>query len=250
MKPSVTRPVARFYARTEVLRAGAARVGRFVADLVYPSKCVHCEEPGELLCRACIAQCTLLGERVCRRCSEPIPTASLCAGCAFRPLAVSTTVAVFAFHGPVRAAVHGLKYDDIRALAPVMARLMASDARVAKLEFDAIVPVPLHPKKLRQRGYNQAELLARELVKTLPGPLDTRSLQRVVATPPLARTTSRVEREATVRDAFRAGPGARGKRILLVDDVTTSGSTTRECALALLAAGATEVNAVVFAKEV
>jgi ComF family protein len=163
---------------------------------------------------------------------------------------VTTTVALFAFGDAVRDAVHGLKYDDLRALAPLMGRLMASEPRVAALEFDAVVPVPLHPRKARRRGYNQAELLAGEIASALAVPLSVSCLRRVVDTPALARTTSRVEREAGVRDAFVGGPHARGRRLLLVDDVTTTGSTLRECASALLAAGAAEVNAVVFAKEI
>jgi ComF family protein len=159
-------------------------------------------------------------------------------------------VALFAFDGPVRDAVHGLKYDDLRALGPLMGRLMASEPKVAALNFDTVVPVPLHPRRLRQRGYNQAHLLAREIMRSLEVPLEPECLQRVVDTAPLARTTSRADREAGVKDAFRASPEASGRHMLLVDDVTTTGSTLRECASALLAAGAAEVNAVVFAREV
>lgn len=221
-----------------------------MAELAYPAKCVHCGRPGQLLCQACIGECTRLGERVCRRCSQPLVTPALCGPCAFRPVAVSTTVALFAFDGAVRDSVHGLKYDDLRALAPLMGRMMASEPRVAALQFDSVVPVPLHPHRLRHRGYNQAHLLAKEITRSLEVPLDTKCLQRVVDTPPLARTPSRAEREAGVKNAFRASPEASGRHILLVDDVTTTGSTLRECASALLAAGAAEVNAVVFAREV
>lgn len=242
--------MAKFYARTQSLRLRATRIGRHFAELIYPTRCVHCKRLGPILCQTCIAESARLDDRVCRRCSAPLVTASVCGACAFRQVAVSTTVALFAFDGAVRDAVHGLKYNDLRSLAPLMGRLMASEPKVAALQFDAVVPVPLHPKKARRRGYNQAELLAREIASALDVRLDTESLQRVVDTPPLARTTSRVEREAGVRDAFLASPRARSRRILLVDDVTTTGSTLRECATALLAEGAAEVNAVVFAKEV
>ncbi|MBI2965779.1 MAG: ComF family protein [Chloroflexi bacterium] len=242
--------MAEFYARTDGLRVRVARLARSVAELAYPAKCVHCGSRGQILCQDCIGRCTRLGERVCRRCSEPLVTPSLCGPCAFRPLTVSTTVALFAFDGAVRDAVHGLKYDDLRALAPLMGRLMASDPKVAALNFDTVVPVPLHPKRMQRRGYNQAHLLAKEITRSLEAPLDAKCLQRVVDTAPLARTTSRADREAGVKEAFRAGPEAGGRHILLVDDVTTTGSTLRECASALLAAGAAEVNAVVFAREV
>jgi len=221
-----------------------------MADLVYPTSCVHCHRYGPILCQACIADSARFDARACQRCSAPLATAAVCGACAFRPVTVTTTVALFAFGDAVRDAVHGLKYDDLRALAPLMGRLMASEPRVAALEFDAVVPVPLHPRKARRRGYNQAELLAGEIASALAVPLSVSCLRRVVDTPALARTTSRVEREAGVRDAFVGGPHARGRRLLLVDDVTTTGSTLRECASALLAAGAAEVNAVVFAKEI
>jgi ComF family protein len=220
-------------------------------ELVFPSRCVHCGRLGPILCQACIASSSRLDDRVCRICSEPIASASVCGSCAFRPVTLSATVALFAFHGPVRDAVHGLKYDDLRALAPLMGRLMASEPKVAALGFDAVVPVPLHPKKVRRRGYNQAELLAKEISGALGVPMAAQCIRRVIDTPPLARTRSRVEREAGVRDAFVADtPEGVPSRVLLVDDVTTTGSTLRECASALLASGAMQVSAVVFAKEV
>lgn len=132
----------------------------------------------------------------------------------------------------------------------MLGALLTTDPRFAELEADIVVPVPLHRKRLRTRGYNQSELIGRVVARRLGIDMSPGMLRRLVDTPPQARARSRTERAAGVRDAFRAGEGASGRRILLVDDVTTTGSTLRECARSLLKAGATRVDAIVVAREV
>ncbi|MBI4219229.1 MAG: ComF family protein [Chloroflexi bacterium] len=186
----------------------------------------------------------------CPRCAQPLGTVALCARCISYTAGLSTTVSVFQFGGPVRSAVHALKYRDLRAIAPVLGSLMAADLRVARLEADVVVPVPMHGKRLRTRGYNQAELLARQVARQLKLGVDSRSLRRVAETPPQARASSEAEREQQVRGAFAATSSIAGRRVLLIDDVATTGSTLRECGRVLMAAGAAEVSALVLAREV
>jgi len=250
VKTQIVLPLSRFYASSAALRRRTAGAARLLVDLVYPARCVHCGRPGQLLCDRCLSEAPRLGRSVCRRCAQPLAIPSLCGSCAFDPAVLSTTLAVFQFGGAIRAAIHALKYSDLRSIAPVLGALLTTDPRFAELEADIVVPVPLHRKRLRTRGYNQSELIGRVVARRLGIDMSTGMLRRLVDTPPQARARSRTERAAGVRDAFRAGEGAPGRRILLVDDVTTTGSTLRECARSLLKAGATRVDAIVVAREV
>jgi ComF family protein len=160
-------------------------------------------------------------------------------------------VAVYQYDGPVRAAVHALKYDGVRAIASLLGALMAACPRLQRLEAEVVTPVPMHPARLRSRGYNQSDLLASEVAKRLRFPMDTRALRKVRNTPPQARSTSELERARQVAGAFLADAArVSGKRVLLVDDVATTCSTLNACAGALKAAGAAWAGAIVLAREV
>lgn len=144
--------------------------------------------------------------------------------------------------GLPRRMVHALKYAGTREVAPVMARLMAKTAD--SLAFDVAVAVPLHPSRMRERGFNQAELLLR----ALEWPRAPGSLRRVRKTGHQVGQ-GQSNRRIQVMQAFRyAGPALTGQRIVLVDDVVTSGATARECALELKAAGARSVHVLAFAR--
>ncbi len=158
-------------------------------------------------------------------------------------------VAVYQFDGAIRDAVHALKYDGLRAIAPALGRLMASHPSLSRMDLDAIVAVPVHPRRLRERGYNQAGLLADEVGRRLSLPVAQRALRRVKDTPPQARTKDEAGRARNVAGVFEAGTGTEGKRLLLVDDVATTGSTVNACAAALRRAGAEWVGALVLARE-
>jgi ComF family protein len=129
-------------------------------------------------------------------------------------------------------------------LAKLLAELMADRGDVA---FDAIVPVPMHRKKLRRRGFNQAELLARALGRTLRIPVEPRLLTRTGERATQSQL-NRLERRANVRGAFEASSRASGRSLLLVDDVCTTGETLRACAAALTREKASRVCAIVVAK--
>ncbi len=154
----------------------------------------------------------------------------------------------FVYTGVARTAVHRLKFRGLRALAPVMASAMAGSVR-SEFSADVVVPVPLHRSRLRERGYNQAQLLADRLGVALGLPLDTRLLSRVRQAGTQVDAGSATVRQANVRGAFEAAQRASGFRVLLVDDVTTTGSTLDSAAGALKEAGAAAVHCVTFAKE-
>jgi len=156
---------------------------------------------------------------------------------------------VFQMDGPVRTAIHRLKYEDLRAVAPMLGAQMAAHPALERIRADAVMPVPLHRQRLRSRGYNHAELLARPVAARLDLQADTRTLRRIVASPAQVEAADETERRLRVVDAFEASSAARNKRVLLVDDVSTTGATIDACARALRRAGAAWVGALVLAKE-
>jgi ComF family protein len=158
-------------------------------------------------------------------------------------------IAFGAFGGALATALRRLKYQGRPDLAAPLGHLARQAARRAGLTADLVVPVPLHPRRLVDRGYNQAALLAAQVAVELDAPLLARGLVRLRNTPQQAHL-DRVARHANVREAFRARlPQAiRGRRIVLVDDVATTGATLAACGEALLAAGAASVTAIVVAR--
>ena len=144
--------------------------------------------------------------------------------------------------------LHAFKFKRHDFFAAPLAELMESVLRArGDLDFDVVVPVPMHRAKLRRRGYNQAELLARALAKRIGVRCETALLTKKRDHGAQSRL-ARSERAANVRDAFQASPRAASRRILLVDDVITTGETIRACAKALADAGAKRVAAAVVAK--
>jgi ComF family protein len=146
-----------------------------------------------------------------------------------------------------RRLAHELKYEGLTSLAEPMARLIASEIPLG--EVDLIVPVPLHRSRERSRGYNQAAEMARHLAALSGSRSEERAMRRVRDTEPLAKTMHREERRAIVEGAFAADPDrVDALRVMIVDDVVTTGATLDACARALLDAGAAEVRCVTWAR--
>lgn len=158
---------------------------------------------------------------------------------------------LFHFEGEARQAILSFKYKNLKALAAPLAQLMAEYVRAHPSPVDILVPVPLHPRRLRERGYNQSSLLARELGRLASFPLAEGTLLRLKNTPPQVRTKSAEERQSNVTGAFICRDRRlEGRRILLIDDVCTSGATLDSCAATLRAAGAASVWGLTLAREV
>ena len=162
--------------------------------------------------------------------------------------------APYLLEGVIRAAVHSFKYRNVRAAAPCLGRLLAKYLAANPLPGGLLVPVPMHPRKLRQRGYNQASLLARELGKATGLPVDEKLLHRTRNTPAQVQAVSRRERIENLAGAFAcpgnvAGQTLVGKSLILVDDVSTTGSTLAACAAALKENGASMVWGLTLCKE-
>jgi len=152
----------------------------------------------------------------------------------------------FLFEGPVKDLVHRYKYSGAKYLGEKMALLLTDTLQEKALHADSITNVPLHRKKRRKRGYDQSEVLARALAEHSGIPYES-TLKRIVDTP-TQTNLDRSRRIANVKGAFETSADVRGKCILLVDDVLTTGSTAAECARTLLKSGAREVRILTFAK--
>ncbi len=151
--------------------------------------------------------------------------------------------------GLVRDAVHRFKYGNLRAAAPELGELLAGYLAAHPIAGDVLAPVPLHPRRLRSRGYNQSELLAVELGKLTGLPVEKGLLERRKNTPPQVKAVSRDDRVENVRDSFVCVGDAAGLKVILVDDVSTTGSTMSACAGVLKDGGAVSVWGLALAKE-
>jgi ComF family protein len=196
-------------------------------NLLFPPRCVACRAAGDWLCPACLDLILFF---------EP-PWPSLMEES--WPLQEVRSAAHLS--GPLREAIHSFKYKGLRALAGTLGQIVYDCWEAEPWPIDVIVPVPLHPQRRRERGYNQSTLLARELARHTGLPVVEGTLVRVTPTRPQVGLNA-AERAENVRDAFRCrGKDLSGLQVLLVDDVLTTGATLRACAQALLEGGANAV---------
>ena len=188
---------------------------------------------------------------LCPRCGLPQSHDMLCPSCAGWQAEIDGIRSPFRFEGVIRQAIHELKYRNLRAIAGLFARLLNDYLTANPVPGEVLVPVPLHPKRLRERGYNQSQLLAKELGKLANLPVVDDCLVRERHSLPQARTATIDERRTNVADAFSCrNRKLKGKPVLLIDDVSTSGATLDACARVLKEAGATSVWGLVLAREI
>jgi ComF family protein len=225
---------------------------RFVG-LFFPPLCHACRDfipDGRevKICDSCLETAAPLVSPLCSCCGRPFPDFSgadhLCGRCSTAPPPFTLARGALLFAGTTRELIHQFKYSGKVMLRRPLALLTADclDGFVAGFGADLIVPVPLHTKRLRQRGFNQAVLLGEIFAQRWGVPLQRNNLQRSRWTEPQVNLTASARAE-NVKGAFTLAAPARiaGKRILLVDDVYTTGSTARECSRVLRSAGASSV---------
>ena len=217
-------------------------------DMVFPPRCVACEEFGAYICPACRPLISLAEPPRCNVCWTPEGKRT-CESCRYRLPAFTSARAAFVYDGPARDAVLALKFEGLAAISKMMAVPMAERLIEWDPPVSAIVPVPLAGSRKRSRGYNQSELLAREIGRLSGLPVVTDTLRRSRATPPQVRQFDWEARRDNVAGAFAAGARRVDGGILLVDDVITTGATLDACARVLLNAGAGPVFALTFARE-
>jgi len=232
---------------------------RQIADIIYPPRCAICsrflwqapliKEPGSpFFCSACRADFRYVGSPLCPICGQPFPSEleedHPCEDCLRKRPSYEAAWALYRYEGAMLEAIHRLKYGSRSSLADALGPLLArfAEERVSRTDTVLAVPVPLHPGRARERGFNQSLLLARHVSRRLQVDLDFLSLRRVRYTLPQTRL-ARKERQQNVRGAFdlRDRGAVKGKTILLVDDVVTTGNTLNECARVLRTGGAARV---------
>jgi ComF family protein len=218
-------------------------------DFLLPLRCLGCGKEGSLICPSCCETLPRVKLPLCQRCGDTVSEGILCRNCINYPLTIDGIRSVFLFQGTVRQAILQLKYKHLKAVSAPLAQLLVEFLHSRPMKGEVIVPVPLHPKRLRQRGYNQASLVAEELNKLIGLPVAEDALIRVQDAVPQARTRSAQERRQNVKDAFACHQELEGKQILLIDDVCTTGATLDACATALKAAGASSVWGLTVARE-
>jgi competence protein ComFC len=229
----------------------AAGLTRVALDLFFPRWCVGCGKEGEYICGECNRTLKTIIPPVCPRCGRPVVQESSqnsCPGCAGWQEGLDGVRAPFLFEGVIREAVHEFKYNNLRALAPELATLMYQYIIDYLVPGEVLVPVPLHPKKLKERGYNQSDLLAEEVGGMAGLPVIDDCLVRTKYTSSQARSTAVSERQRNVTGAFACRDGRlKDKKVILIDDVSTSGATLNACAGVLKSYGAETVWALVVA---
>ena len=242
------------------LAGGAQQIGRALLDLVLPPHCVACDEPVDrpgLLCADCFRLTGFITEPFCVRCGVPFAAAglggadNLCPACRETPPLFHRARAALRYDAQGRRLILPFKHGDRTEIATALAPHMARAGALLLQETDLLVPVPLHRSRLFHRRYNQAELLAQAVGRIARRPCLLDALQRQRATASLGEKSA-VERAAEVADAIAVRPSRGGdllgKRVLLIDDVMTSGATANACAGALLSAGARLVDVLVAAR--
>jgi len=223
-----------------------------VLDYIFPPQCAFCKCSGYVLCTSCLANIHPLTPPRCLHCYGQLITHGLCIACQRHPLQISGLRAVSTYDDPLRSCIHALKYNGHKRLAGPLGSLLAQAFYTYGMQADIILPVPLHSERQQQRGYNHASLLAQVCSAQLGIPLQEHILVRHRATPAQVGLGAR-ERQQNVAGAFlcTATPTEQTlyrHKILIIDDVCTTGATLEACAAPLFAAGAAAVWGLVLAR--
>lgn len=222
-------------------------------DLLFPPHCVGCQRSGSLLCRLCWQTMQPLSIPFCQHCGTPLATVQEnCTACAYRRCRLHELRCVNSYQGALRKAIHALKYTGCLRLAEPLGLLLAEAFQQYGMCADGIMPLPLHPSRQQQRGYNQSALLARACATRLKVPYLENLVLRQRDTLPQVSLTSH-ERLQNVAGAFILAPNARARlsgyrSLLLIDDVSTTGATLEACAAPLYAVGVQQVRGLVLSR--
>lgn len=224
---------------------------RTALDLLFPRWCLGCSKEGSLICPTCRLKLPEVSPPICPRCGIPQAGGILCYTYSNQKQNIDGIRSPICFEGIIKQAIHQLKYNNLKILVEPLAELMGDYLNAHPMPGETLVPVPLHPKRLRERGYNQSELLARELGNLTGMPVITDCLVRDRHAPAQAKATSVTERRRNVANTFACfNQNPMNKKIILIDDVATSGATLNACAATLKTAGAVSVWGLTITREV
>lgn len=221
-----------------------------MVDLVFPPTCGGCKASGVRWCHNCQEQTKKILPPICSLCGQIIPTNGLCKRCLTSPPYFKAIRSWAEFGGPIRNALHDIKYRKNIGLGESLSQHLVNLLRQNNWDIDLVIPVPLGDEREKQRGYNQAALIAKPLASYLQLPYNPRTLRRIRETISQVEL-SLVERQTNVKGAFQAcRQHVHAKSILIIDDVTTSGSTLNACSKTLIEVGARAVYGLTVARAV
>jgi competence protein ComFC len=222
----------------------------YLLDWLFPQRCVNCQTIGQYICPDCLNLVSLNHQTICPACTQLSPFGLTHARCR-TPQAMDGLIAACKYQGVIKTMITKYKYRWIEDLTQVLIELLIThgDLEPALKVKRVIVPVPLHPNRLRWRGFNQSALLGQTLATYLHFPYQDQALVRFKQTPPQMSLT-KTQRKINVKDAFTLKHRhlVNHQHLLLLDDVWTTGATMRECTKVLKRAGAKSVWGVVLAK--
>jgi ComF family protein len=225
---------------------------QYLLDLIFPPLCGGCRKSGSILCSSCATQFTPIHPPVCQCCNSPLTPGGNCPNCRYHRPALTGLRVAYNYKDPLRTCIRSLKYHGNTRIASPLGSLLAKTYQDSNIHADIIIPVPLSRKRLQERGYNQAQLLAQACAQATGVPLNTSLLQRRRETQAQAQLRGH-ERHSNVAAAFCcsspiATKSLEKRRVVIVDDVCTTGATLEACATPLFAAGASEVWGLVLAR--
>jgi ComF family protein len=219
---------------------------RWVQEWAFPQRCILCAEPGAPLCEPCREDLPGLHAVRCPICAVAAVRAEVCGQCLAHPPRFAKVSVALSYGLPVDALIRRLKYAADLSLADPLAALLA-DRAGREIQPDCVIPMPLSAQRLRERGFNQSHEIARSLARRLHVRIADAACKRIRHTPPQA-SLPLDQRRANIRGAFECSINLDGARVVIVDDVLTSGATLNELARVLLRAGAAEVTGWVLAR--
>lgn len=225
------------------------KVADIIVDTLFPKTCPICDKTigrKETICNKCINKIHYIEEPKCKKCGKQLneEETEYCADCRVTKHIYNAGIAAFLYDDIISKSIYRFKYHNRRTYAQYYGQAIFKkyEKQIRRWDADVIIPVPVHEKKLIKRGYNQAELIARELGKCLGMDVDGCYLQRIVDTKP-QKEMARNERKKNLENAFKICDNVvKYNKIILVDDIYTTGSTIDECAQVLIEGGATTVN--------
>jgi len=231
------------------IKKSARNISNFFLELIFPKSCIRCGKSGFVLCADCRTQIKMIKTFTCPHCGRITKSGQVCHGCKHKSRLTGLLVAAEYNYGPTKELIHNLKYNGLIEIAPILGGMLVSRIKKSKLRGEPVLlPVPLHWFRRRSRGFNQAEILAKIISKKLKIPL-VLALKRRENTKSQVELSGRLRRQNLQGVFVCANNGAvKDKTIILVDDVSTTGTTLEECAEVLRTAGARQVWGLVVAR--
>jgi ComF family protein len=219
-------------------------IGHFLKKLHPPGSCMLCQQSHAgrwAVCRDCLNRLSQINNG-CQRCAHPLPDQypGLCGQCIQSPPAFDRVRVHYLFQEPLRQLIHRYKYQQQLILGPVLAQLIQASLTDLETKPDCLIPVPLHPKRLRERGFNQAAYLAGFVGKALQIPVNWRACKKIINTEPQAEL-DKTERAENLKNAFLLKP-VKAQRVALIDDILTTGQTANQLAKLLKSQGVGQVD--------